>query len=240
MNLESHLSESHDHSDKSTVSDVQAVTAFHFDEDVPANLTALDEAESAIPESDPLGGIAKAATWLIENPAEQARETCRLPAQPLKYVQGFVHKNQVFLITNLLSGESQTVFQPQLTWTVGRNREAAIPLQDLAMSRRHAVLLFVPNAGFQLIDLNSMNGSFVNGKRIRQRSFLRDGDLIRLGSTDFTFFYSRYIRNVDAIHPEVLTRLNSDKSRSDKDKHVDYLELEEPEVLFRTFANSPE
>jgi hypothetical protein len=229
MNMESYLPENHNRADKNTVSDVQPVTAFRFDEDISVHSTDLYEDEPA---------IAKAATWMLDADVDQPHETSRVPDMPLRYIQGLVHKNQIFLITNLLSKESQTVFQPQLVWTIGRNREAAIPLQDRAMSRRHAVLLFVPNTGFQLIDLNSMNGSFVNGKRIQQRTFLQDGDLIRLGNIDFTFFYSRYTRNVSSIHPEVLTRINAEQPQADKDRHVDYLELEEPEVRFRTFANS--
>lgn len=124
-----------------------------------------------------------------------------------------------------------------MVWTIGRNREAAIPLQDRAMSRRHAVLLFIPQAGFQLVDLNSMNGSFVNGKRICHRCFLRDGDRLRLGSTDLTFFTSRHTRSVGALHEEILARINNDKSYSPQNSYMDYVELEEPEILFNRAVN---
>ncbi len=152
------------------------------------------------------------------------------PTETLKYVQGVVQGQRVYIITNLL-GESETLFQPQMVWTIGRNREAALPLKDRAMSRRHSVLLYTQDVGFQLVDLNSMNGSFVNGVRIQQRHSLKDGDRIRLGSINFTFFLSRSYRSLSAIHPEVLARFNACESVSSS--FMDYEALEDPEIVFR-------
>lgn len=147
------------------------------------------------------------------------------------YVQGIVLGQRACLMTNLLDGESQTLFQPQMIWTIGRNREAALPLRDRMLSRRHAVILYVPDEGFYLVDLNSMNGSFVNGVRIQQRQLLKDGDRLRLGSFEFSFFTSSHTRLIDPIHPEVLARFTMPESRSE---FIDYSALEEPEVLFGT------
>lgn len=179
-------------------------------------------------------GLSKAATLLIDAEADDVEDVpYKTPSKSsLKYVQGVVQGQRIYLITNLLQDESLTLLQPQMVWTIGRNREAALPLQDRALSRRHAVILYIQNSGFQLIDLNSMNGSFINGMRIQHRSLLKDGDLIRLGNTDFTFFLSGRSRSVDAIHPEVLARFNASKSRSDQ--FIDYAALEEPEILFKS------
>lgn len=175
--------------------------------------------------------LAKAATLMMDLPAGASEaEAAELPSEPLKYIQGVVQGKQAFIITNL-PDESQTLAQPQMVWTIGRNREAAIPLKDRAMSRRHAVILYMQNVGFQLIDLNSMNGSFVNGERIQQRRILKDGDRIRVGSINFTFYVSHRSRALDPIHPEVLARFNTTESRSAS--FIDYAELEDPEVLFK-------
>lgn len=178
--------------------------------------------------------LSKASTLLIDASADDMEDVpYKTPSKTSRnYVQGVVQGQQIYLITNLLQGESQTLLQPQMVWTIGRNREAALPLQDRALSRRHAVILYVQPSGFQLIDLNSMNGSFINGMRIQHRSLLKDGDLIRLGNTDFTFFLSGRSRSVDAIHPEVLARFTASKSRSEH--FMDYSALEEPEILFKT------
>lgn len=146
------------------------------------------------------------------------------------YIQGVVQGQQSYLITNLLGG-SITLFQPQMVWTLGRNRGAALPLRDRLLSRRHAVIMFVLQEGFNLVDLNSMNGSFLNGNRIQQRQLLKDGDRIRLGSFEFNFFISQTSRTIEPIHPEVLARFTS--SKSCQEGFMDYSALEEPEILFR-------
>jgi hypothetical protein len=181
------------------------------------------------------GALAKAPTWMMgeeagHNDADVSYQS--LNKVPRFYVQGIVHQRQAYLITNLIAGESQRLIQPQMVWTIGRNREAALPLRDRVLSRRHAVILYVPNDGFHLIDLNSMNGSYVNGLRIQQRQALMDGDRIRMGELEFNFFTSCASRTIEAIHPEVLARFTSPQPRNEG--YVDYSELEEPEIFFNT------
>lgn len=72
--------------------------------------------------------------------------------------------------------------EPQL---IGRSTEA-LPITDSTVSRRHAEL--TPDDGrWYLRDLDSSNGTFVNGKRITERVALSPGDQIRCGSTLFSF-----------------------------------------------------
>ncbi|PSB25122.1 FHA domain-containing protein [Stenomitos frigidus] len=175
--------------------------------------------------------FAKAATLMMDLPGGKPEAVnLEAPSEPPKYIQGVVQGKQAFIITNL-PDETQTLAQPQMVWTIGRHREAAIPLRDRAMSRRHAVILYIQSVGFQLVDLNSMNGSFINGERIQQRRVLKDGDRIRVGSIHFTFYVSHRSRALDPIHPEVLARFNTTQSRSAD--FIDYAELEDPEVLFK-------
>ncbi len=130
------------------------------------------------------------------------------------YVQGVLQGQQAYLITNLLRGESLTLFQPQMVWTIGRNRQAAFPFTDKKLSRRHAVIQYVPQKGFYLIDLNSMNGSFVNDGQVQQRQLLQDADRVHIGRICFTFFVSHLYRQLEEMHPEVLARLNALDTRS--------------------------
>lgn len=72
--------------------------------------------------------------------------------------------------------------EPQL---IGRSSEA-IPLDDNAISRRHAEL--TPDDGLWYIrDLDSQNGTYVNGTRIHDRTRLRAGDQIRVGQSLLVF-----------------------------------------------------
>lgn len=151
--------------------------------------------------------LAKHSTWTMDGEMRAALEVPPLPATP-KYVQGVVQGKQVYLVTNLLDNRTQTLFQPQLVWTIGRNRSAAFPLHDRQLSRRHAVILYAPFEGFCLLDLNSMNGSYINGQRVQQRQRLQDGDWVCVGSTQFFFFVSGQDKKLDRLHPEVLMRLS--------------------------------
>ncbi|MBN2562626.1 MAG: FHA domain-containing protein [Phycisphaerae bacterium] len=57
-----------------------------------------------------------------------------------------------------------------------------MPLTDYTVSRRHAELR-PAGRGWNLDDLKSANGTFVNGKRLERPTRLKDGDQIRMGST---------------------------------------------------------
>ncbi|HEY6564862.1 MAG TPA: FHA domain-containing protein, partial [Pirellulaceae bacterium] len=66
---------------------------------------------------------------------------------------------------------------------VGRGKESGIRLQDTEISRRHAELVPLPDEqAFELHDLGSANGSYVNSQRV-QRHTLRTGDRVQLGRT---------------------------------------------------------
>ncbi len=71
---------------------------------------------------------------------------------------------------------------PQL---IGRSSEA-LPITDTTVSRRHAELTPDGQAWF-IRDLQSQNGTYVNGVPIRGRVRLNPGDQIRVGSSVFVF-----------------------------------------------------
>lgn len=70
--------------------------------------------------------------------------------------------------------------EPSLT--LGRSSSAGIPLGDRTLSRTHARIDASP-AGPVLTDLESRNGTVVNGVRIAEPVLLRAGDTVVLGET---------------------------------------------------------
>ncbi len=91
--------------------------------------------------------------------------------------------------------------EPQL---IGRSSEA-LPITDDTVSRRHAEL--TPDAGIWWIrDLMSQNGTYVNGVRIAERTRLRVGDQVRVGSTLLVFGQSDRPDSfgVELLHPDEL------------------------------------
>jgi Protein of unknown function (DUF3662)/FHA domain len=68
---------------------------------------------------------------------------------------------------------------------IGRSRDCDLRIADLNASRRHAELQ-KDGDGYWIVDLGSMNGTLLNGRRV-ERERLDDGDRITLGSTEIVF-----------------------------------------------------
>lgn len=70
---------------------------------------------------------------------------------------------------------------------IGRNSESCnATVSDPRVSRRHAAIGVLDGVAF-IEDLDSTNGTFVNGVQRRQRHPLADGDTIRVGRTEAVF-----------------------------------------------------
>jgi DNA-binding winged helix-turn-helix (wHTH) protein len=69
---------------------------------------------------------------------------------------------------------------------VGRDRNAAVRIDDSTISRRHVRILVAGN-GATIEDLGSKNGTFVQGRRIQKARRLSDGDRVQVGSIVLTF-----------------------------------------------------
>lgn len=68
---------------------------------------------------------------------------------------------------------------------IGREVKCDVMLNDASVSREHAVIVKLAE-GYLLRDLQSSNGTFVNGQRI-QEYLLQDGDQIACGDIAMTF-----------------------------------------------------
>lgn len=68
---------------------------------------------------------------------------------------------------------------------LGRNSDCTVPLSDPRASRRHAEIRATAE-GFVVADLDSMNGTKVNGVPVREH-LLHDGDEIAVGATVMRF-----------------------------------------------------
>ena len=70
-------------------------------------------------------------------------------------------------------------------FSVGRNPSNRLAVSDPSLSRQHCVIAF--NGGhFEVRDLDSRNGTFVNGVPVHER-VLADGDEIQIGNSLFLF-----------------------------------------------------
>ena len=68
---------------------------------------------------------------------------------------------------------------------VDRSSDTDIRLNDLYVSRQHARIVR-KNGKYQIVDLKSTHGTFINGQRVEEQA-LQDGDQVRLGRKELLF-----------------------------------------------------
>lgn len=69
---------------------------------------------------------------------------------------------------------------------IGRASSADIVVNLNSVSRNHGTLVRDNEGNWRYNDLNSKNGSYINGKRVTESTPLNTGDTLTLGGTDFT------------------------------------------------------
>lgn len=82
------------------------------------------------------------------------------------------------------AGESFAIDQDRMA--IGRTPDAPLFLDDVTVSRNHAVIT-TGAAGVALRDLGSLNGTYVNRRRIEDEERLEDGDELQIGKFRLTF-----------------------------------------------------
>jgi hypothetical protein len=90
------------------------------------------------------------------------------------------------LVVRSGGGRTGEMFPLEGETTIGRSPDCGIFLDDVTVSRKHAVLVERDN-GFFIEDQGSLNGTFVNRKRV-ESALLDHGDELQVGKYRLTFF----------------------------------------------------
>ena len=92
-------------------------------------------------------------------------------------------KPRLLAIAGSLTNTVRQLVDGQIS--IGRDEANQLCLIDSAVSRRHCA---IQQAGdrYELVDLDSHNGTFVNGMPVRRKA-VDHGDIIRIGSSEFVF-----------------------------------------------------
>jgi pSer/pThr/pTyr-binding forkhead associated (FHA) protein len=104
---------------------------------------------------------------------DRSRAMAAEPSEPGRYLQ--------------VEGPDQALLIPlgEEPLHIGRGLAADVQLDHISISRRHSII--VPrSSGTRILDDRSMNGTFVNGRRIEHVD-LHDGDVIVIGSFELRF-----------------------------------------------------
>jgi len=88
----------------------------------------------------------------------------------------------------VLAGPSKdsTIPLPELEATLGRDPANSVAVPDASVSRKHCLLRRDEDERFQIKDLDSRNGTLVNGRSVKEH-WLRHGDEIATGDSVFLF-----------------------------------------------------
>ena len=98
----------------------------------------------------------------------------------------------------ILSLDGQTLAEYNMTkerYTVGRLPDNDIRIDNAAVSGHHSLLINILNDSF-LEDLNSTNGTYVNGKLIKKHA-LQHGDIITIGHHQLRYIDDRVEQSLD-------------------------------------------
>ncbi len=90
----------------------------------------------------------------------------------------------MYYLTTLVDGQRQTCELAEGSWIIGRAASCRIRFDSPAVSERHAVIT-VRESGVVLEDLNSLNGTFVNGEPIDGAVVLDESMVAQIGDNMF-------------------------------------------------------
>lgn len=133
--------------------------------------------------------------WSCGAPQHDATsaETIAMPVVALaetsvvKTAQGPVgeHVDELVIITGNAAG-SRVEVTNEIT-TAGRDEKSDLLLDDVSVSRHHAIFTRTASGRVTLRDLNSLNGTYVNGARVEETT-LHSADEVQIGKFKLVFW----------------------------------------------------
>ncbi len=137
---------------------------------------------------------------------------------------------------------SQIVDLAKSYCVMGRAEDADVSLSDSQCSKQHAVIYEAFGGELKINDLNSTNGTFVNGKQTTE-SVLKIGDRIEIGKTVILILDFSCLTNKDdegrhqtgsiQVEKTVFRDLKAEKAAPEDDSDVI---LNGPEKIFKAIA----
>jgi hypothetical protein len=75
---------------------------------------------------------------------------------------------------------------------LGRDRSCEVQLEHASISRKHCAIRFAPQ-GLHVMDLNSRNGTYINGERLTEGGIVKEGEQLAIGELQFKVVRGRVI-----------------------------------------------
>ena len=172
------------------------------------------------------------------------------------------------ILYGYLKTTKETVKLTKSRITIGRNKNCQIIINNNTISKEHAVLEFDEDYNCTIKDLNSSNGTYINGQKMTSIPIkLRTGDKIKFGKFDLEYIFESSnssddtktekeiineeydINNNDISNQNDLVNLESNNNNAIKDGKISLVnenELSQPKInhfqnkknIFYSFSNS--
>ncbi len=115
--------------------------------------------------------------------------------------------NRILLIRTPGGKELKVALQEGREVSIGRGSGADVRIEDDQVSRKHLAIHAGPE-GVAVSDLQSRNGTLLNGEKIETRIFMKQGDVVRAGDTEIVLCETVQRREVPAKPTQSLVCLS--------------------------------
>jgi pSer/pThr/pTyr-binding forkhead associated (FHA) protein len=96
-----------------------------------------------------------------------------------------LHRDQLVIATGTQAGSRFELVNE--TTSAGRHEKSDVLLDDVSVSRHHAIFTRTASGRITLRDLNSLNGTYVNGARVEETT-LHSADEVQVGKFKLVFW----------------------------------------------------
>jgi pSer/pThr/pTyr-binding forkhead associated (FHA) protein len=133
---------------------------------------------------------------------------------------------EVKLIVERGTSQKRVYVLPATATTIGRRQDCELRIPSSDVSRRHCVLTIDDNY-LKVEDLDSVNGTFVNGARVVGKQIVRPGDRLEVGPVRFLVKYE--------LSPEAVNRLEQTVDAQSLQEELEDLPLAEVDDVDQDF-----
>lgn len=99
--------------------------------------------------------------------------------------------------------------------TIGKLPDNILVIDNKMVSRHHAKIVMDRGGRYELIDLGSKNGTYVNGRKVKGSQAVRPGDRIIFATTSIPYGWERLFDNIPDDEPELIVNAQTRSSGVD-------------------------
>jgi pSer/pThr/pTyr-binding forkhead associated (FHA) protein len=120
-------------------------------------------------------------------------ENTRISRDPQRFKYSAALGKKAFLVILSRKGFGSTFVIDKPRSVLGRQSDCEFVIDDPLLSRRHCAVLVAESGEYLIEDLNSTNATYLNSRRIAEKSHLSYGDRIVIGGTILRFFLEEQV-----------------------------------------------